>query len=405
MRLFERVFRSRPRRAEVHGFVARGFEPVREVFAENFRERGEIGAACAVYRRGEPLVDLWGGERDVITGSPWEEDTMVMVFSTTKGMSAVALAVAHAKGLFRYDDLVASHWPEFAQAGKAHVTVRQLLGHEAGLPAIDVPFDARMLADLDRVAVALAAQSPAWAPGTAHGYHAISLGLYENELLRRVDPLRRSIGGFFRDEVAKVLGVDFHIGLPETVPSHRVARIKGFHLVDTLLHMGELPPRFVLALLDPRTITARAFGNPRIVHTEAFDAPEYRAVELPGTNGIGTARAVAKVYDAMASGGEALGVGHATFEALTAAPGPARRDEVLRIDTRFSLGFLRPSGMSEFGSSGRSFGTPGAGGSFGFADPEAGLGFAYAMNRMGFRVADDPREKALRDATYRCLGR
>ncbi len=383
--------------------MAKGFEPVREAFVENFRGRGELGAACAVYRRGEPLVDLWGGERDAVTGAPWEEDTMVMVFSTTKGMSAVALAVAHARGLFGYDDLVATHWPEFAQGGKGRVTVRQLLGHEAGVAAIDVPLDATVLADLDRVAVALAAQAPAWAPGTRHGYHAISLGLYENELIRRVDPHHRSIGRFFRDEIARPLGVEFHIGLGAEVPPHRVARIKGFHIVNTLFHMGELPPRFVLALLNPTTTTARAFGNPRIIHTERLDSPEYRALELPGTNGIGTARAVAKVYDAMASGGGALGVGRPTFEALSGTPGPTRRDEVLRIDTRFSLGFLRPSEMSHFGSSARAFGTPGAGGSFGFADPDAGLGFAYVMNRMGFRVADDPREKALRDATYRCL--
>src|SRR5262245_58268087 len=157
--------KRKPSEAVVHGTVAPGFELVREVFSNNFRTRGELGAACAVYLRGEKVVDLWGGVRDHETGAPWDEDTMVMVFSSTKGMSALALAVAHSRGLFRYDEPVATYWPEFAQHGKDAVTVRQLLAHQAGLCAVDEIFDAAKLADLDRVAAALAAQRPAWAPG------------------------------------------------------------------------------------------------------------------------------------------------------------------------------------------------------------------------------------------------
>src|SRR5262245_12632421 len=193
--------KRKPSEAVVHGTVAPGFELVREVFSNNFRHRGEIGAACAVYLRGEKVVDLWGGQRDHETGAPWEEDTMVMVFSTTKGMSALALAVAHSRGLFQYDEPVATYSPESPQHGKGAITVRQLLAHQAGLCVVDQMFDAAKLADLDRVAISLAAQRPAWEPGAKHGYHGITLGWYEGELIRRVDPRKRSLGQFFRDEV------------------------------------------------------------------------------------------------------------------------------------------------------------------------------------------------------------
>lgn len=390
----------------VQGSVAPGFEPVRQAFLENFRDRGELGAACAVYLRGEKVVDLWGGVADQATGAPWREDTMVLVFSTTKGMSALAIAVAHSRGLFGYDEPVSRYWPEFSQHGKGAITVRQLLSHQAGLAAVDEPFDARALADLDHVARALAAQRPAWEPGERHGYHGITLGWYEGELLRRVDPKHRSLGQFFREEVAQPLGLDFHIGLPASVPPARVASIKGFHPLKMLLHLHTLPPRFVLAYLNPRSLTARAFGNPRFTNAEELDAPAYRAVEIPAATGIGTARAVARAYSAFALGGGELGITPETLAALTRPASPPPRgpfDEVLRVDTSFSLGFLKPCPLSRFGLSQTAFGTPGAGGSFGFADPDAGLGFGYVMNRMGFHLVDDPREVALREATYRCL--
>jgi CubicO group peptidase (beta-lactamase class C family) len=390
------------------GTVARGFEPVREVFLDNFRKRGEIGAACSVYLRGEKVVDLWGGLRDHTTGAPWEEDTMVVVFSTTKGMSALALAVAHSRGLYDHDAPVARYWPEFAAQGKGAITVRQLLSHQAGLAAVDERFDAGILADLDRVAVGLAAQRPAWEPGRRHGYHGISLGWYEGELLRRVDPQKRSLGRFFADEIARPLGIDFHIGLPADVPSHRVARIKGFHPAEMLLHLHTMPVRFVASYLDPRSLTARAFNNPRFTRPEELDSAEYRAVEMPASNGIGTARGIARAYGVFAQGGAELGIGRDTMNGLTrpaTPPADGARDLVMGVDMTYSLGFLKPGPLCRFGTSESAFGTPGAGGSFGFADPDLGLGFAYVMNRMGFHIADDPREKALRDAVYACCRR
>ena len=199
----------------IGGDVAEGFGAVADAFKSNFVTRGEVGAAIAVYREGHKLVDLWGGWRDQDRGRRWDAETLVPVFSTTKGMSAAAMAVAHSRGLFQLDEPVASYWPEFAQHGKEGVTVRQLLAHEAGLAVIDQRLDLATIADPEQLGAVLAAQTPKWSPGTAHGYHAQTLGWYESQLLRRVDPARRSIGAFFADEVAAPLSARFFIGLTD----------------------------------------------------------------------------------------------------------------------------------------------------------------------------------------------
>src|SRR5512146_399300 len=190
----------------IEGHAGPGFEVVREAFRENFLHRRELGGACCVYRHGEKVVDLWGGVRNKATGEPWEHDTMVLVYSTTKGLAAMTLALAHSRGWLDYDERVCAYWPEFAQQGKAGITVRQLLAHQAGLFALDEQADRSLVADLDRLAAALARQKPTWEPGTRQAYHAITLGYYEGELLRRVDPRHRSLGQFFRDEIAAPLG-------------------------------------------------------------------------------------------------------------------------------------------------------------------------------------------------------
>ena len=391
---------------EICGDVAPGFEPVREEFGRNFSERGKLGAACCAYVGGEKVVDLWGGSRDRKTGAPWEENTLVLVFSTTKGVSALAVAIAHSRGLIDYDERVAVYWPEFAHNGKGGVTVRQLLNHRAGLCAVDEPLNPEVLSDLDRVAGILARQRPAWEPGKRQGYHYLTLGLCENELLRRVDPRGRSLGRFLREEIVAPLGEEFYVGLPPEVPASRVATIEAFHPLQMLLHVNTMPPGLVLGYLNPRSLTARTLGNPKLRSPGDLDKPEYRRVELGAAGGIGTARAVAKAYGAFAAGGKDLGVRPETIAELSApAPPPpaGSRDEVLKTDTSYSLGFFKPSAAFRFGTDEGAFGTPGAGGSFGFADPTAGVGFAYAPNRMGFHVWDDPRERALREALYACL--
>ena len=246
---------------EVHGFVNSGYEAVREAFAANFSRRREIGAACCVYHKGEKVVDLWGGVRNKTTGDPWEEDTMALVYSATKGLSAMTLAVAHSRGWLNYDELVCKYWPEFAQNGKERITVRQLLAHQAGLFALDGPLDRSIVADLGRLSDVLARQKPAWEPGTRQAYHAVTIGFYEGELLRRIDPLHRSLGQFFQDEIASPLGLDFYIRLPESIPDSRLAPLVDPSLAEMLFGF---PIRLMPSVWNPRSNIRRALDRFRV---------------------------------------------------------------------------------------------------------------------------------------------
>lgn len=411
----ETVSCDRPKGSEVvmqgvKGSVAPGFEPVRDAFEKNFREGTEVGAACAVYFRGEKVVDLWGGTRDPKTGAPWEEDTLVLVFSTTKGISSMALAVAHSRGLFDYDERMATYWPEFARGGKGDVTVRQVLSHQAGLPAITQKMDLALLGDPDRVADAVGKQAPAWKPGEHHGYHGISLGWYEGELLRRVDPQHRTIGRFLADEVAAPLGLEFYVGLPETVDRNRIATIQAdYFALRMLFNLHKLPPSFVFGFLNPTSITNRTFSNPAVLgQPKRYNDEDLRRIELPASNGIGRVRDIAKAYGTFAIGGGPLGLKPETLQELEQPASPPAKgsfDVVLRREMNFGLGYCKPSASFRFGSSSRAYGTPGAGGSFGFADPDLQLGFAYAMNRMDYYLVQDPRELALSKAAEACAAR
>lgn len=393
----------------VHGHVAEGFADVQRAFAENFTQRGELGAACAVYYKGEKVVDLWGGIRDEATQAPWEEDTLVPAFSTTKGVASMAVAHANSQGFLDYDALVVDYWPEFGQNGKEKVTVRQLISHQAGLCAIDEPLDLEIMADPDKMAAAIAKQVPAWEPGTMHGYHGISLGWYEGELIRRVDPKKRTIGQYFHDEIATPLALDFYIGLPNDMPRDRIATIKGYPPWKLLFNLRKMPWPFVKGFLNPKAIAFRTFANPAILREiNTYNDPKLQAIELPAANGIGDARSVAKAYSEFATGGQTLGLRSETLTALqqpATPPSESSIDQVLGIPTAFSLGYLKPLPAYPFGSSDKAFGTPGAGGSFGFADPDKQVGFAYLMNKSDFYIWNDPREAALREATYRCLAK
>ena len=385
----------------VEGHVSRGFEAVREVFAENFAQRGELGGACCAYYRGEKVVDLWGGIRNKRTGEPWERDTMVLVYSATKGLAAMTLAIAHSRGWLDYEERVARDWPEFAQQGKGKITVRQLLAHQAGLFAFDEPVDRSVVADLDRLAVVLARQKPAWEPGTRQAYHAITLGFYESELLRRVDPRHRSIGRFFQDEIATPLGEDVYIRLPESIPNARLATLAPPSQIDMLL--GFRPLRLMLVGINPRSNIYRALvTNPGfgIAHDE--QRVYARNLEVPSGGGVGTARAIAHAYGVFAAGGGELGLRQETLDLLAAPAIPPTRgfqDECLKGEVQFSLGFMKPSPNWKFGSP-SSFGSPGSGGSLGFADPAMGIGYAYVTSQMGTRFTGDLRDVALRDALY-----
>ena len=390
-------------RPEIGGSVAPGFEEVAREFERNFTQRGEIGAAVAAYWHGEKVVDLWGGYRTPERDALWDEDTMVVVMSTTKGLAAMTLAVANARGWIDYDAPVARYWPEFAQNGKADITVRQLLGHEAGLVFLDRKLSIAEQADLDFVREILARQRPEWKPGTQHGYHAMTVGLYMQELIRHADPQHRSLGRFFADEIARPLGLDFYIGLPAWVPDSRLAKFKPLSRWRALRALPNTPPALISKILAPNSLLRKSMA----IHSDAdFNERRSLAVELPAGNGVGTARAIARAYSAFAEGGAELGITPATFARLTALPDTSHaRDVIIGLPAYYSLGFLRPGPEVTFGSSPRAFGTPGAGGSFGFADPDAHLGYAYVMNKLDFWLLDDPREKALREAMYRAIRR
>ncbi len=388
--------------ARVDGQVAPGFEEVRVEFESNFTERGEIGAAVAAYWRGEKVVDLWGGRRSPDGDGPWNRDTMVVVMSTTKGLAAMTLAVANARGWLDYDAPVSHYWPEFAQNGKAAITVRQLLGHEAGLVLLDEKLPYEKLRDLDYVAAVLARQKPAWPPGTRHGYHTLTIGLFMQELIRRVDPAHRTLGRFFHEEIAVPLSLEFYIGLPRTIPAERIATMKLLSMWRGLLALRYTPPAITLKMITPGSLLRRTFvgANPD------WGDRRWLELEMPAGNGVGTARAIARAYSALAEGGAEIGLTPETFARLTAPPVVARpKDEVMGVPSYFSLGFMRPGPDVRFGSSQRALGAPGAGGSFAFADPDSRLGYAYVMNNMDFYLIDDPREKPLREAIYRSIAR
>jgi len=383
----------------ISGFVEPGFEAVREAFIENFDKRNELGGACCIYHLGEKVVDLWGGIRDKTTGEPWEENTMVLVSSATKGLAGLAMALAQSRGLFDYDERVSSYWPEFAQKGKDKITIRQLLAHQAGLFALDKHVDTRIEADLDRLAVILARQKPTWKPGTRQAYHAITLGFYESELLRRADPKHRSLGQFFNEEIASPLGLDFYIGLPEDIPNAWLSRT---YMVNPGPASLKAPVQLVLAFMNPRSRIRRALWG-ELPEDKEHVYP--RNVEVPSGGGIGTARAIAKAYGVFATGGKELGLREETMELLKARAVPPTNgfyDEVLKLEgLEMSLGFMKPSQKIPFAHP-SSFGMLGFGGCFGFADPHAKIGFAYVPNRNDFYLMD-PRQSALRVAMYRSI--
>jgi len=387
--------------APIFGDVSTGFDAGRDAFTENFTRRGELGGACCMYHRGRKVVDLWGGVRNKVTGAAWERDTMVIVYSATKGLAAMTLAIAHSRGWLNYEEPVCTYWPEFGQQGKERITVRQLLAHQAGLFALDQPVDRTVVADLDRLAIVLARQKPAWMPGTRQAYHAITLGYYESELLRRVDPQHRSLGQFFQDEIASPLGLDVYIRLPEDIPNSRLATMSRPRAVDMLLGF---PLRLTVMAFNPRSKIVRALRGSEFPHD---DQRIYaRNFEVPAGGGIGTARAIAQAYSVFATGGRELGLRQETLDLLAAPPVPPTHgfhDECLKGEVQFSLGFMKPSRVWAFGSP-AAFGSPGSGGSLGFADPKAGVGYAYVTSQMGTSLTGDPRDVALRNALYSVIG-
>ncbi len=379
----------------IHGDCASRFAGVRDAFARNFAG-GEVGAALAVTVDGELVVDLWGGYADAARTCPWERDTLVTVYSTTKGMTALCANRLAEDGRLDLDAPVAEYWPEFAQAGKERLPVRYLLTHQAGLAAISRRLATEQLYDWEAMTAALAAQKPWWEPGTQHGYHALTFGHLVGEVVRRIDG--RSLGTYFREEIAAPLCVDFHIGL-DARDDARCAEI----IPPPAPPGGTDATTALTGALSP--LAAKALGNP-LVRPSAVNTRAWRGAEVPAANGHGTARALARVYGALACGGDVGGVHVLSPAAIARATteyafGP---DAVLGpLQTRFGLGFFLTHPMIPFGPNPRAFGHPGAGGSVAFADPDARVGFAYVMNQMQNALAGDARGFALIFELYEAL--
>lgn len=383
---------------QIEGTTSPSFAVVRRAFIENFTKRGELGGACCIYQEGEKVVDLWAGVTSKEQNEPWNADTMGVLHSTTKGLAAMVMALAHSRGWLDYDARIASYWPEFAQHDKGQITVRQLLAHQAGLFAFTEHVDRSVVADLDWLAAIMARQRPQWPAGERQAYHAISLGFYENELIRRVDPAHRTLGQVFDQEIARPLELDAYIRIPQAIPSSRIARLE---LPSLWERLSAMPLPLLLRAFDRRSVLYRSLvANPGT--TFYLDAAQVlvRELEVPSGGGAASARALAKVYGVFANGGHELGLGAETMAALQAEATPSRHgfyDECLGAPVRFSLGFMRPNESIGFGHPG-AFGAPGFGGSMGYADPALRLGYGYVTSRAGARLQGDPRDVALRNA-------
>ncbi|MEV4434001.1 serine hydrolase domain-containing protein [Streptomyces sp. NPDC049585] len=388
---------------DVQGTVADGFEPVRDAFADNFARRGERGAAVTVYRDGRKVADLWGGARDAgeAPSGPWTRGTAQVVRSATKGVAAAVLLLLHQRGQVDLDAPVGTYWPQFKAAGKERVLVRHLLAHRAGLPALDTPLTPAEALDGTSGPAALAAQAPAWEPGTDHGYHAQTFSWLLGELVLRITG--RTLGTWVAEEIAGPLGLDLWIGLPAS-EEQRVGRLAAVEPPPAPASAGlRVRPKasVAAAYADPASLTRRAFGAIEPAADENDAA--FRAAELPASNGIATADALARFYASLigvVDGGRRLFAPATLTVARTEeSAGP---DRVLVAGTRFGLGYMLHGPACPLLAPG-SFGHPGRGGSLGFADPESGIAFGYVTNGMQKNVTADPRAQALVKAVAKCL--
>ncbi|MGW6141658.1 serine hydrolase domain-containing protein [Streptomyces sp. NPDC055140] len=385
----------------MNGTVATGFEAVREAFAHNFDALGERGAGVVVHRDGHKVVDLWAGTRDVSGGAPWGRGTAQIMRSATKGVAAAALLLLHQRGELDLDAPVSAYWPEFKEHGKENVLVRDVLAHRAGVPALDRPLSPAEAADPDTGAAAVAAQAPAWEPGTDHGYHAQTYSWLTGELVRRVTG--RTVGAWIAEHIAAPVGADLWVGLPDA-EAHRAGLVGPVEPPAAPGGLRTRPKRNVAdAYTDPDSLTRRAFGAIHPAPDE--NNPAYRAAELPASNGVATAEGLSRFYASLigeVDGGARLFTPDTVEAARAEASSGA--DRVLVVPTRFGLGYMLHGVASPLLGPG-SFGHPGRGGVLGFADPESGIAFGYVTNGMQKGVTADPRAQALVRAVRSSLAR
>jgi CubicO group peptidase (beta-lactamase class C family) len=368
---------------EVDGFAVKGFEAAKDAFAANFAREGdyrEVGASFSAFHRGRCVVDLWGGFKDGARTTAWTRDTLANVWSSTKGVTAAAVALLIDRGAFRYGDAVATLWPEFAEQGKARVTIAQLLSHQAGLPGFVEPTTLESVFDWDACTGKLARQKPTWEPGTATSYHALTYGWLAGELIRRVT--KKSVGRFVADEITKPLDADIFIGLPES-QDHRSAEM-----------IAPPNPTPLPSLLD---VAMMALVNPQL-DPDIPNRRVWRAAEIPAANGQANAMGLARFYASLASArgceGKTLISANTLAEMTRPAASSGRTDMLLGLVDSWGMGVaLNTPGI--YGPNPRAFGHSGWGGSFGCADPDAEIAIGYVCNQMGPDLVGDPRTVGL----------
>ena len=381
--------------ANLSGHIDPRFTAVRDAFAAGFSEGNEVGACVAAVVDGELVVDLWGGHTDRGRTNPWGRDTLCCVFSTTKGVAAMCILLAVARGLLRLDAPIANYWPEFARAGKEATTLRQLLSHRAGLPGLHQPIDAASFYDWQSICALLAAERPWWQPGAAHGYHARTFGTLLGAVLERVAGVRLST--WLARELTEPLGMDFHIGLGAD-ELRRCATMLPARVRLAQQPSDAFDSPFLRDYSDITTPTGAAFSNPPL-GPRYMNSDEFRRAELPSSGGHGNALALAKLYAAFV---EQLPQSLLAEATTTHSLG---RDLVLQATTHFGLGFMLHHSESPLGVGEGCFGHAGAGGSLAFYDTRTNTAFAYVMNQMEHGViSGGSNAMRVAQATFDCLG-
>lgn len=396
---------STPNGGTVSGYAAPGFQSVFDEFVRNFRQRGELGASVAMTHKGQPVLEAWGGFADTLAATPskpWQRDTLCVVFSSTKGATALCAHLLVARGQLDLNAKVSKYWPEFAANGKKDVTVRMLLDHSAGIPVLRDPVATKGWADWTYLTGRLAAEAPWWEPGTDHGYHATTYGWLVGEVVRRVTG--SSLGTYFAREIAQPLGLDFYIGAPTSVHA-RVSPL--------MINTDATIDRFTLASAHANSMQALVWNMGD--YFARINEPEFWQAEIPAINGLTCAQALAAMYAPLANAGQTwlgtqlLPASH--VERMGLVQTASHSDKTLLIRTRMGLGYWnsidnrdQPGVNLSFLLGRDAFGHPGFGGSFGFADPQANLSMGYTMNRMGSGVALNDRGQSLVDAAYKALG-
>ncbi len=388
--------------AQINGFFKPGFEPVYREFMKNFDNKKESGAALCVYHKGEKIIDLWGGIANKKTKSTWDEKTLVLYFSATKGVASLCIAKLHSEGKIDYDQRVAYYWEGFAKNGKENITVRQLLSHQSGLCLWDGSLSVSELADREKLAAKLENTSPYWTPGDYSGYSAALAGHYMSELIRRIDEKQRSLGQYFQEEFARPLGIEFYIGLPDSIGDERMARIEMNNPLKRLFMLDKSPKGLIKQMMNPSSLF---FKSMTLVKGYNVNERETWRIEEPSGNGIGTAESLAKLYSVFSLGAKELGIQEETLNECAGSALHASMsnvDKVMGIPLYYRNGFMKNGEGSTPFPNDSCYGFGGASGSMAFADPVNQIGYCYVPNRMGYDFPDS-REINIQKVLYSCI--